>query len=134
MEPRHIVAGQFVREEKVAFSRQLRRDRTPAERLLWSHLRGRRLGGFRFRRQQIIEGYIADFYCAETGLVIELDGPIHEQQAEADGHRDAVLANHKLTILRVKNERVLNDVAGVLAEITACCRQTSPPTPRHRGE
>ena len=126
MEPRNIVAGQVVSEEKLSFSRQLRQNMTPAESRLWSQLRGRRSVGFKFRRQQIIDGYIADFFCAEAGLVIELDGPIHNEQAEYDRHRDAVLANRKLTILRIPNARVFGELESVLSEIMAACRNPTP--------
>ena len=53
-------------------ARQLRRDMTPAESILWKHLRNRRFGGSKFRRQQPIDWYIADFFCAEARLIVEL--------------------------------------------------------------
>ena len=55
-------------------ARQLRRDMTPAETILWKHLRNRRFGGVKFRRQQPIDYYIADFFCPAARLIIELDG------------------------------------------------------------
>ncbi|MHB0858108.1 MAG: endonuclease domain-containing protein [Anaerolineae bacterium] len=60
----------------------LRKQSTPAEALLWQNLRGRRLAGAKFRRQHPIGPYVADFYCAEQHLVVELDGPVHLVQAE----------------------------------------------------
>jgi very-short-patch-repair endonuclease len=55
-------------------SRRLRRNATDAEKLIWSTLRGRRLGGAKFRRQHPVGPYIVDFFCFEHALVIELDG------------------------------------------------------------
>jgi very-short-patch-repair endonuclease len=57
----------------------------------WQHLRANQLNGLHFRRQQIIDGFIADFYCHVARLVIEVDGEIHQQQAEYDAERDRVL-------------------------------------------
>jgi very-short-patch-repair endonuclease len=61
-------------------ARALRKEMTPAEQTLWSELRGNQLHGAKFRRQQVIAGYIADFYCHAARLVIELDGPVHQHQ------------------------------------------------------
>ena len=122
-ERRDVVAGQFVKEEKRDFARQLRREMTPAERKLWSALRGRKLTGFKFRRQQVIDGFIADFYCPEVGLVLELDGLIHDAQAEHDAHRDRVLADRRLTVVRIPNRRIEIEFDRVLDEIEAACRQ-----------
>lgn len=57
-----------------ANGRQLQQNMTPAERTLWQHLRGKRLGGYKFRRQQPFGGYILDFVCLEAKLMIEIDG------------------------------------------------------------
>ncbi len=122
MEPRNIIAGQDINREKLFCARQLRSEMTPAELELWSKIRNRLCGGYKFRRQQIIDGFIADFYCAEVGLVIELDGPIHDRQAEYDKHRDAVFAQRKLTVLRIPNPRVLGEIDTVLSEIVTLCR------------
>jgi very-short-patch-repair endonuclease len=66
---------------------------TRAECLLWERLRAGRLEGIHFRRQQIIDGFIVDFYCHTPGVVIEIDGAIHEQQSESDEERrDALLS------------------------------------------
>ena len=69
-----ITSGQKVHPDKLAFAKRLRREMTPPERRLWKALRGNMLDGFHFRRQQVIEGYIADFYCDAAKLAIELDG------------------------------------------------------------
>jgi very-short-patch-repair endonuclease len=67
-----------------------RREMTPAEKMLWKELRGNKLG-VHFRRQQVIAGFIVDFYCHKAGLVIELDGSVHDEQIEEDAQRDKVL-------------------------------------------
>src|SRR5438270_611728 len=84
----NIVIGQRVDPAKVLRSKELRRQMTPAERSLWNCLRANRLGGLQFRRQQVIDGFIVDFYCHAAAVVVEADGPVHEQQAEYDAERD----------------------------------------------
>jgi very-short-patch-repair endonuclease len=83
----------------------------PAQPTEWLH----------FRRQQIIVGFIADFYCHAAGLVIELDGGIHQRQAGYDAERDKILTARGLRVMRFKNEEVLRDLKGVLARIQAAC-------------
>ena len=112
-----FVAQQRLSREKLERARELRRQLTPAERLLWDHLRAHRLHGLHFRRQQIIDGFIADFYCHALGLIIEVDGSVHQQQIGYDAERDRVLAGRGLCILRVTNDEVLHDLAGVLERI-----------------
>ena len=70
-----------------ANGRQLRQNMTPAERTLWQHLRGKRLGGYKFRRQQPFGGYILDFVCVDAKLVIEIDGGQHAEQTAYDETR-----------------------------------------------
>ena len=71
-------------------ARQLRKEMTPAERLLWKLLRNRRLRSWKFRRQKAIGFYIADFYCHELKLIVELDGDVHSSphQSAHDENRD----------------------------------------------
>ena len=101
--------------------RQLRSDGTSAERTLWDSLRGRRLSGAKFRRQHPLgPNYIVDFYCAEARLAIELDGSVHESPAAewADGIRHRQLQLAGVRVLRFRNERVFDDLAHVLQEIS----------------
>ncbi|MCX7602396.1 MAG: endonuclease domain-containing protein [Meiothermus sp.] len=93
-------------------ARELRRNMTPAERKLWSVLRG---FSVRFRRQRPIGPYIVDFYCAEAGLVIEVDGESHfSQEGRAyDARRDAYLQSLGLRVLRFSNLEVLSNADGV---------------------
>jgi very-short-patch-repair endonuclease len=121
MPAKNIVVGQRVDPVKVERSKELRRDMTLAEKLLWQQLRTNQLDGRHFRRQQIIDGFIVDFYCHAAGLVIELDGGIHQQQVEYDAEREKVLRARSLRIVRFKNEEVQRDLKGVLARIRAAC-------------
>ncbi len=117
MDRYNIIIGQSIDPDKMARAKELRRDMTETEKVLWRALRTNRLGGYHFRRQQVIDGFIADFYCHETGLVLEVDGNIHSNQAQYDIERDAVLKAHGLRVLRVTNEEVQKDLPGVLARI-----------------
>ena len=92
MPVKNIYPGQKVNPEKINRARTLRRNMTPAEKVLWQELRGNKMGP-RFRRQQVIAGFIVDFYCHSAGLVIELDGDIHHEQQEYDAERDKILKN-----------------------------------------
>lgn len=113
--PRYIVRGQKVEESKVAAAKMLRRAMTPAETLLWRHLHNRRLHGFHFRRQQIIRGFIADFYCHRAALVVECDGSVHD--ASYDAERDGIFAALGIRVLRFPNEDVLHHTENVLQTI-----------------
>ena len=99
---------------------ELRHNMTPAEELLWERLKLKRLNGLRFRRQHPIGRFILDFYCPEHKLVIEVDGPIHEQQAEHDEERTEQLRSAGLTVLRFKNVEVMEQTEQVLEKILAC--------------
>jgi very-short-patch-repair endonuclease len=102
--------------ELIAYARTMREEPTPAEAILWEALRGRRLGGLKFRRQHPINAYILDFWCPECRLVVELDGAIHEQQdqREHDKMRQRHLEAYGYTVLRFSNEEVLNNLPRVL--------------------
>ena len=117
MERGGVVRGKRVAVVRVERAKQLRREMTPAERVLWAELRGNRLGGLHFRRPQVIEGCFADFYCERARLVVEVDGAVHDQQVEYDQERDAFLKSRGLEVLRVRNERVGTTLNEVLQEI-----------------
>ena len=124
MPARNIVVGQRVQREKLERAKELRKRMTPAESVLWKCLRGDRLAGIHFRRQQVIHGFIVDFYCHAAGLVIELDGGIHESLKASDSERDTVLESLGLRIGRFENREVEADLAGVLERIAALCKET----------
>jgi very-short-patch-repair endonuclease len=95
---------------------------TPAEKILWQELRGNKLG-VHFRRQQIIAGFIVDFYCHTAGLVIEVDGRIHDAnpQRELDHVRGRALTEMGLRIVRFRNEELVKNMPEVLNRIRAYC-------------
>jgi len=99
---------------------------TSSEKRLWSFLRNRSLHGLKFRRQQPIDGYIADFCCLESKLVIELDGSIHNKkdQQEYDQERDAHLRDQGFRILRFSNDEAEEIILGKILEYT---NAPSPP-------
>ena len=90
---------------------------TDEERVLWQALRRNRLNGLHFRRQQVIDGFIVDFYCHAAALVVEIDGRGHQRQATYDAQRDRVLSNRGLRVIRVKNQDIRLRLAEVLARI-----------------
>lgn len=100
-------------------AKELRSSMTKAEKILWSAIRNRKLGGLKFRRQHPISMFIADFYCHEIKLVIELDGEIHEliENKEYDEGRTAELGYLGVKVLRFKNEEVMNSINSVLETI-----------------
>ena len=104
-------------------SRELRKNLTPAERKLWNVLRNRNLGNFKFRRQHPIGSFIADFYCAEVKLVIEVDGGIHAFQKEYDEMRTAWLEERGYHVVRFQNEEVLSNITQVANEILTICER-----------
>ncbi len=118
MGEKRIVTGQRIDAKKLARARELRKNMTPAERRLWSRLRANRLNGWHFRRQQIIAGFIVDFYCHKAGLGIEVDSPIHTQQKTEDAAREEALVEQGLKILRFSNREVMNNLNSVLQKIT----------------
>ena len=122
MNKRGLVTG-FKSAIKQERARELRRDMSPAEKRLWQCLRRNRCSGLHFRRQQVIDGFIADFYCHAAGLIIELDGGIHQQQADYDIMRDRIIAARDLYVLRLQNERVIDDLPAVLAEIEVVAQE-----------
>jgi leucyl-tRNA synthetase len=107
-------------------ARELRKNQTESEGLLWEILRGRRLSGKKFLRQHPIiytvyqrpYYFIVDFYCAEAKLVIEIDGSIHDTSVEYDQQRTEILKSKGLHVLRISNDELL-DIEKVIDKITA---------------
>jgi very-short-patch-repair endonuclease len=94
-------------------ARALRQQSTDAEWKLWSIVRGRQLGGFKFRRQVPIDRYFADFACLEARLVVELDGSQHQEQVAYDAARTEVLEACGWRVLRFDNGEVRSNALGV---------------------
>jgi very-short-patch-repair endonuclease len=101
------------------YSRELRQVSTKAEKLLWEELRNKKLNGLKFRRQHPLGKYIADFYCHEKKLVIELDGAIHDKKEnkEYDKSRTFEIEALGICVIRFKNDEVETNIDIVLSKI-----------------
>ncbi|HEU5343296.1 MAG TPA: DUF559 domain-containing protein [Ktedonobacterales bacterium] len=122
-----VASGQRVRRDKVERAKQLRQTMTTAERALWDCLRANRLAGLHIRRQQIISGFIVDFYCHAARVVIELDGAVHRETGDYDSARDERLAAQGLLVLRFTNDQVMATRPAVLARIAEICASRLKP-------
>jgi very-short-patch-repair endonuclease len=102
-------------------ARELRKNQTEAEELLWSRIRRKQILGVQFKRQRQIGRYIVDFYGVEANLVIELDGSQHfEPDAVAyDFERTRVFESLGLKVIRFDNSQVFNELEGVLTVVYA---------------
>ena len=107
-------------------ARELRKQQTPAEKILWECLRDRRLLNAKFRRQHNIEQIIADFYCHAARLIIEVDGGIHQQQQECDRIRDDWASDRGFRVLRFTNQEVFEHIERVLDTIAQMLDPSSP--------
>ncbi len=110
-------------------AKELRNHMTRAEELLWNRLSGKQIENVRFRRQHPIDIFIADFYCHQARLVVELDGPIHENRREYDEGRTAEMGKHNLKVIRFNNYDVETDIETVILKIEAEVRSriSNPP-------
>ncbi|HKI05013.1 MAG TPA: endonuclease domain-containing protein [Thermoanaerobaculia bacterium] len=108
-------------------AKNLRKITTPSEEALWERLRGRQLLGLKFRRQMPIGPYVADFFCHELRLVLELDGAVHEEptQMTHDLNRDDNLKALGYRVLRVTNQQVHHDLDAILTTIARLHRHRS---------
>jgi very-short-patch-repair endonuclease len=113
------VGGRTIPNRLTTLAKTLRRNATSAERRLWQGLRREQVAGFRFRRQVILGGFIADFVCLEARLVIEVDGATHgmDDEIARDTARSAVLAAQGYDVLRFTNDDVFHNLDGVIETI-----------------
>ena len=100
-------------------AKELKKNETEAEKILWKHIRNRGLNGLKFRRQHPIDCFIADFYCHELRLVIEIDGGIHDlpENKKYDIGRTHELEKFGIKVIRFKNEEILNNIQKVKEKI-----------------
>ncbi|MFH0975082.1 MAG: DUF559 domain-containing protein [Spirochaetota bacterium] len=107
-----LVKNQRVSSKKLTRAKELRQNMTEAEKIFWAAVRGRKFRKFKFRRQQIIEGFVVDFYCDALRLCVEIDGAVHDAETakKYDTERDKALKKHGLTMLRFTNDEVIRDV------------------------
>jgi very-short-patch-repair endonuclease len=103
-----VTQGAAIDARKLVLARSFRRQPTPAEAAAWRLLRGRAILGLKFRRQQVVAGFIVDFYCPSLRLVLELDGGVHDDpaQVERDTLRTHALSRRALDVVRIRNDQV----------------------------
>jgi len=107
--------------ERIARARQFRQPMTATEARLWHHVRDRRCGGYKIRRQVVIGVYIVDFLCAEAKVIIEIDGESHTGRIEYDQTRTEYLQSQGYTVVRFTNDDVRERLEGVLIRIAEHC-------------
>jgi very-short-patch-repair endonuclease len=114
----------------------LRKRPTDAEQLLWRHLRMKQMEGLKFRRQQPIDHYIADFVCFENRIIIEVDGGQHAAEGNKDKERDSYVQQLGFKVLRFWNNEVFQNITGVLEVIRENCLSHPPlnPLPSREGK
>jgi very-short-patch-repair endonuclease len=116
----------------------MRRNPTEPEKRLWRNLSSSQLDGHKFRRQSVIGWYIADFFCPQKALIVEVDGDTHDEGK--DKLRDDVLARYGFRVLRVTNLDVMTNMEGVIAFIGAALTKVPKrwdrphPNPSPEGE
>ncbi len=113
-------------------ARVFRKNPTTAEALLWFQLRKKHLNGLKVHRQHVMHTFIVDFYCPAAKLIVEVDGPIHQDQVENDKEREEYLQALGYHIIRFSNDEVIQNIELVLTGIyDACMRRidsfNSPP-------
>ena len=123
-----------MKDRLLKFAKGMRHRQTNAETLIWTALRGARLQGFKFKRQQPIGPYIVDFVCFEHSLIIEIDGGQHGDEASSDHERSKWLQSQGFTILRFWNNEVIERKDDVLESIIRALREYPSPQPlSHKG-
>jgi very-short-patch-repair endonuclease len=123
---------------KEIFSRasSLRQEMTRAEKVLWKALRNRKSHNYKFRRQHPIDRFIADFYCHQAKLIIEVDGGVHELDsvAEHDAGRTFELEKRDIKVIRFTNEQILSELEKVLCQIEVELERAPHPAPPVGGQ
>jgi adenine-specific DNA-methyltransferase len=114
-----------LKKKMTEVARQFRKEPTPSEDILWQALRGRKLEGRKFRRQQPIGAFVVDFFCGAERLIVEVDGGVHDSQQEADQQRQELLESLELRVVRIPSELVETK----LDEALAMVRQAFDPHP-----
>jgi very-short-patch-repair endonuclease len=110
----------------VEFAKAMRRDMTEPERRLWEQLRAKRFKNIKFRRQNVVDRYIADFYSREVMTIIEVDGDSHGFQHDYDTVREAFFSRLGYQVIRYTNRDVMTNIEGVMIDMDA---RVTPPLP-----
>jgi very-short-patch-repair endonuclease len=117
-----LITHQSIEPELLRTAKENRRKMTPMEAKLWERLRSNQLGGFHFRRQQVVGHYIVDFLCNSARLIIEVDGEAHNNHHEYDHERELDLQAYGLRVIRFTNFEIESQVDEVLSRILKACR------------
>lgn len=104
--PLGVIRNQKINPKKLELARQFRKNPTESEDAVWQMLRNRQIRNLKWRRQQVIDGFIADFYCAELNVVLEIDGAVHDNQdvKEYDAYRTSVFESKGIRTFRLRND------------------------------
>ena len=106
-------------------AKELRKNETEAEKILWTKLNRNQMIGLQFRRQHPINMFIADFYCSKIKLVIEVDGSIHDlpENEAYDLGRSEILNDFGITLIRFPNEQIINNIENTINKIEESVRE-----------
>ncbi|MGB3975888.1 MAG: DUF559 domain-containing protein [bacterium] len=117
-----VISGNRVDPVKLELARNFRKEPTEKEAEVWEWLRDRRMEGLKFRRQQIIDGFIADFYCAEHRFVIEIDGPVHDAELSRsyDQIREKIFNSKGIKTYRISNAECTKDLLHSIVKTAVC--------------
>jgi very-short-patch-repair endonuclease len=132
--PPRVTRRAAIDARKLALARSFRREPTLAEAAAWQLLRARTILGLKFRRQQVVGGFIVDFYCASLRLALELDGGVHDDtaQAEHDALRTEALSKLAIDVVRIRNDQVSAHALRVLLAPYSEPPSPSRPSPARR--
>jgi very-short-patch-repair endonuclease len=119
---------------KKQFARHLRRSQTYAEQIMWNLLKNRRFKGIKFRRQHVLEGFIVDFFCYKTNLIVEIDGDIHLKQKEYDHFREDILRSKGYRLIRFTNDEVVGNLSKVCEALEIALSLTLSPGERGKTD
>ena len=126
--PGYLTGNDNKIESLLKKAKEMRKSPTQTEEIIWEILRDEKLG-FQFRRQHIIDHFIIDFVCLKKGLIIEIDGDIHDLQKERDIERDNRLKELGFSILRFSNDNILSDIDMVISKIKETIKFSSQVSP-----
>jgi very-short-patch-repair endonuclease len=114
-----LIKYQRVTGKKKSRAKELRQNMTEAEKIFWNNVRSRKFRNLKFRRQQIVEGFVVDFFCDALRLCVEIDGAVHNTETvkKYDAERDKALKLHGLTMMRFTNDEVIDSIEDVLKGI-----------------
>jgi very-short-patch-repair endonuclease len=129
-----IIIHHALHQQMVICARKFRKTPTSSEQVLWQALRGRQLKGLKFRRQQPIGPFIVDFFCPVHDLIVEVDGPIHNQQRAHDAERQYLLEQCGYRVIRFSAQSVEKQLPQVIEQLELELElPPHPPTPSPSG-